>query len=107
MSNLPLLSPEPVWTYFEEICSIPRLSKNETKIREYLIDFARRNNLESKEDKTGNILIFKPASQGWENRKTVVLQSHMDMVGEKNADYPHDWFKDPITPVLKGDWVTA
>ncbi len=76
-------------------------------IRKYLLDFAGKNGLSSKEDDIGNILIEKPASPGLENRKTVVLQSHMDMVGEKNADYPHNWRKDPIIPVVKGDWVMA
>ncbi len=107
MSVFSALKPLPVWIYFEEICSIPRLSKNEAKIREYLISFARENNLESKEDNIGNILIIRPSSPGWENRKTLVLQSHMDMVGEKNADHPHNWFNDPITPVISGEWVTA
>ena len=107
MSNLKSLDPKPVWIYFEEICSIPRLSKNEFRIRKYLLDFASKNNLESKEDEVGNILITRAASPGMENRKTVVLQSHMDMVGEKNSDYPHDWEKDAIVPVVKGDWVTA
>lgn len=107
MSVLGQLNPAPIWIYFEEICSIPRLSKNEGKIRHYLLDFAKRNNLESKEDEVGNILITKLATPGMENRKTVVLQSHMDMVGEKNADYPHDWATDPIIPVVKDEWVTA
>jgi dipeptidase D len=107
MSILNQLKPAPVWIYFEEICKIPRLSKNEGQIRKYLLDFAAINGLESKEDNIGNILIVKPASPGMENRKTVVLQSHMDMVGEKNADYVHDWGKDPIIPVVKGDWVMA
>jgi dipeptidase D len=107
MSILSKLNPVPIWIYFEEICKIPRLSKNEGEIRKYLLEFARKNGLESKEDNIGNILIIKPASPGLENRKTVVLQSHMDMVGEKNADYPHDWTKDPIIPVVKGEWVMA
>jgi dipeptidase D len=101
------LTPYPVWNFFGEICSIPRLSKNEGRIRKYLLDFARKNNLEAKEDSIGNILIIKPAYPGFENRKTVVLQCHMDMVGEKNADYPHDWLKDPIIPVIENDWVSA
>ncbi|MCU0472204.1 MAG: aminoacyl-histidine dipeptidase [Bacteroidales bacterium] len=101
------LKPSPVWEYFDEICRIPRLSKNEERIRKYLLEFARKNNLESKEDNTGNILIIRPPSPGMENRKTVVLQSHMDMVGEKNADHPHDWKKDPIIPVINEGWVTA
>ena len=107
MSVLGQLNPTPIWTYFEEICGIPRLSKDEVLIREYLLDFARKNNLQAKEDEVGNILIIKPASPGRENIKTVVLQSHMDMVGEKNADYPHNWKTDPIIPVLKDGWVCA
>jgi dipeptidase D len=107
MSILSHLEPEPIWTYFEEICKIPRLSKNEGHIRKYLLDFARKNELESKEDNIGNILIIRPASRGMENRKTIVLQSHMDMVGEKNADYPHNWTRDPIIPMIMGDWVMA
>ena len=107
MSILSQLNPAPIWIYFEEICKIPRLSKNEGKIRQFLLDFAKKNNLESKEDEVGNILITKPSTIGMENRKTVVLQSHMDMVGEKNAAYPHDWTADPIIPAIKGGWVTA
>jgi dipeptidase D len=107
MSVLSNLNPTPIWIYFEEICKIPRLSKNEGKIRKYLVDFASNNNLEIKEDNVGNILITRPADKGMENRKTVVLQSHMDMVGEKNADYPHDWAKDPIIPIINGNWVIA
>ena len=101
------LKPVPVWQYFVEICKIPRLSKNEGRIRVSLLDFARKNNLESKEDDIGNILITRPATPGMENRKTVVLQSHMDMVGEKNADHPHNWMTDPIIPVVNGKWVSA
>ena len=101
------LTPEPIWKYFEEICNIPRLSKNEGKIRQYLIDFAIRNNLEHKQDAIGNILIIRPSSRGFENRKTVVLQCHMDMVGEKNADYIHNWETDPIIPFIKEGWVGA
>lgn len=107
MGILSQLSPESIWIYFEEICRIPRLSKNEGKIRQYLLEFAKKHKLESKADEVGNILIIKPPHKGMENRKTVVLQSHMDMVGEKNADYPHDWTIDPIIPAIKEGWVTA
>ncbi len=107
MSTLSKLNPSPVWKYFEEICKIPRLSKNEASIRTYLLDFALKNNLESKEDTAGNILIFRQASPGYQNVRTVVLQSHMDMVGEKNADYPHNWAKDSIIPVIDNEWVSA
>ena len=107
MSLLHNLKPLPVWQYFEEICKIPRLSKNEGKIREYLLRFAAENKLESKEDSTGNILITRKASEGFKNIKTIVLQSHMDMVGEKNADNPHNWDIDPIVPFVKDGWVAA
>lgn len=107
MSTLSHLSPVPIWNYFEEICRIPRLSKNEGRIRKYLLDFASLHKLVSKEDSIGNILIIRPAAPGYENRKTVVLQSHMDMVGEKNADYPHDWLNDPIIPHIVEGHVAA
>ncbi|MCX6302101.1 MAG: aminoacyl-histidine dipeptidase [Bacteroidia bacterium] len=107
MSVYKQLKPSLVWQYFEEICRIPRLSKNELRIRKFLLDFARKNNLESKEDEIGNILIVKPSSPGMENVKTIVLQSHLDMVGEKNSDHPHNWEIDPIIPVVNGEWVSA
>ena len=107
MGQLSDIKPRKVWSYFEEICTIPRLSKNEGKIREYLLDFARRNNLAAKEDESGNILIVREASPGREKVMTVVLQSHLDMVGEKNAAHPHDWERDPIIPVVDGKWVGA
>jgi len=107
MSLLSELNPAPIWIYFEEICKIPRLSKNEGKIRSFLLDFAHVNNLESKEDSSGNILITKPATRGFENRNTIVLQSHMDMVGEKNSDNPHNWATDPVIPYIENGWVAA
>jgi len=107
MSVFKGLKPSPVWQYFGEICKIPRLSKNEGEIRRYLLDFAKSNDLDSKEDESGNILIVRPAAAGMENRKVIVLQSHLDMVGEKNADHPHDWRNDPINPVMNDGWVSA
>jgi dipeptidase D len=86
---------------------IPRLSKHEQQLRAYLLSFADLHGLKAKEDEIGNILIIKPSSPGLEKRKTVVLQSHMDMVGEKNADHPHDWNKDPILPAVTDGWVSA
>ncbi|MDZ7636629.1 MAG: hypothetical protein U5L72_20320 [Bacteroidales bacterium] len=91
MGELGEIKPRRVWSYFEEICRIPRLSKNEGRIREYLLDFARKNNLEAREDGVGNILIIREAAPGKEKVSTVVLQSHLDMVGEKNAAHPHNW----------------
>lgn len=107
MSILSDLYPAPIWIYFEEICKIPRLSKNEGKIRSYLLNFASGRNLEQKEDSVGNLIIVKPASPGFENRKILVLQSHMDMVGEKNGDYPHNWLTDPIVPYIENGFVKA
>src|SRR4030042_1237595 len=107
MSVFDGLKPSPVWNFFEDICKIPRLSKNEGRIREYLLDFAKKNNLESKEDEIGNILIVKQSSPGMENRKCVVLQSHLDMVGEKNADHPHNWQAEPIIPLVNNGWISA
>jgi len=107
MSELKNLKPGPVWHYFSEICRVPRLSKNEERIRKYLLDFAKGNNLEHREDSTGNILIVRKPAQGKEKLKTVVLQSHMDMVGEKNADHPHNWMNDPIIPHADEEWVYA
>jgi len=101
------LEPSLLWSYFEDICKIPRLSKNEDKIRLFLKDFAKKNKLEVQEDKVGNILITKEADPGYEDRKSIVLQSHMDMVGEKDADTEHDWLNDPIIPIIEDGWVTA
>lgn len=107
MSVFKGLKPEALWQYFEEICRIPRLSGNEGKIRQYLLEFAGKNNLEAKEDNIGNVLITRPPCPDHLNRETVVLQSHLDMVGEKNADHPHDWTKDPIRPLSDGQWIRA
>jgi len=107
MSVIDNLEPKLLWKEFEEISKIPRCSKHEEKIREYLLDFAKQYGLKSKTDKTGNIVISKPASSGMEGKPTVILQSHMDMVCEKNSDVDHDFTKDPIKFKLNGDILTA
>ncbi len=107
MGILGELKPAMLWNYFEEICHIPRLSKNEDRIRAWLLEFAGSHNLEAFEDSAGNILIRREAAPGKEKVKTVILQSHLDMVGEKNADHPHNWERDPVIPVINGKWVTA
>jgi len=101
------LQPEEVWGYFEDICQVPRPSKKEGKIIDFLIRFAEKNQLAYKKDEVGNILIRKPASPGNEGGKTVVLQSHLDMVCEKNSDVVHDFDNDPILPRIDGEWVRA
>ncbi|MCF8234322.1 MAG: aminoacyl-histidine dipeptidase [Bacteroidales bacterium] len=101
------LEPKRIWHYFREILEIPRPSKKEEKIAEYLLNFGKRLNMETLRDETGNILIRKKASVGNENRKMVCLQSHIDMVGEKNSDKQFDFEKDPIQAYIDGDWVKA
>lgn len=85
------MKPAIVFRYFEEVCQVPRPSKKEEKIRAYLLDFAQKHNLACKTDDTGNVLMSKPATAGKENLKTVILQSHMDMVCEKNKDTQHNF----------------
>lgn len=101
------LKPEAVWGYFEEICQIPRPSKKEGKIAAWLMEFARQHQLQARQDKAGNVLISKPATKGCENVPGVVLQSHMDMVCEKNSDVKHDFDQDAIQPYIDGEWVKA
>jgi dipeptidase D len=101
------LKPELLWFYFGEICKIPRPSKKEGRIASYINQTAETLGLEHKTDSIGNILVIKPASKGFENRKIVVLQSHLDMVCEKNSDTLHDFDKDPIQPYIDTDWVKA
>ena len=101
------LQPALVWEIFDDITAVPRPSKSEEKIGAWLIDFARQHSLDYRTDKAGNITIFAPATAGMEGRPTVVLQSHMDMVCEKNADTVHDFANDPIQTYIDGDWVRA
>ena len=101
------LKPASVFHYFEEICRVPRPSKKEEKIRNYLVDFAKAYALEYKVDEAGNVLISKPATAGMENLKKVVLQSHMDMVCEKNNQTVHNFETDPIETYIDGEWLKA
>lgn len=107
MNKLNKLEPSTVWHYFENVCKVPRSSGKEGKIIEYLFSFAKTHNLLVKRDEVGNVLITKPASKGMDNCRTIVLQSHLDMVCEKNAETIHDFENDPIKPYINGDWVTA
>lgn len=107
MNKLEHLKPQPLFNYFEQICQIPRPSKKEEKIRKFLLDFAKEHNLTAKTDKAGNVLISKPAYPGRENRPVVILQTHMDMVCEKNSDKIFDFDNDPIEPIIADGWVKA
>ena len=101
------LKPAGLFHYFHEICQVPRPSKKEEKILAYLKDFAEKHKLAYVQDKTGNIIIRKPATAGYKNRETTILQSHVDMVCEKNNDIQHDFDNDPIEIVIEGDWMKA
>ena len=101
------LKPAGVFKYFAEICQVPRPSKKEEKIIAYLKAFGEKHNLETKVDEAGNVLIKKPATPGKENLQTVILQSHVDMVCEKNNDVEHDFLVDPIETEIDGEWMKA
>jgi len=101
------LKPTSVWQYFEDICQIPHPSKKEEKLCAFLMNFAKQHKLEAHQDKAGNTIIKKPAFKGFEKMKTVVLQSHIDMVCEKNADKVFDFDNDAIQIVIDGDWIRA
>lgn len=101
------LQPKAVFDCFSQVNRIPRPSKREEKMIEFLKSFGERLGLPTKVDEAGNVLITKPATPGFENRRTVVLQSHMDMVCEKNADSSFDFMKDPIEAYVDGEWLKA
>ncbi|HEC94422.1 MAG TPA: M20/M25/M40 family metallo-hydrolase, partial [Thermoplasmatales archaeon] len=107
MSSILEFEPKLVWKHFDEIRKIPRCSKHEEKIREYILSFAKKQGLKAKTDKAGNVLVEKPATKGMENKPIVVLQGHMDMVCEKNRDVEHDFSRDPIKLKIEGDILTA
>ncbi len=101
------LSPAAIWKYFEEICQVPRSSKHEEKIIRYLLDFAKQHKLPVRQDKTGNVLITKTATPGCEKSPVIILQSHIDMVCEKNSNVVHNFLTDPILPYIDGEWIKA
>lgn len=101
------MHPTKIWHFFNEICSIPHPSKKEERMIQYLMKFGQDRQLETLKDKAGNVLIRKAATPGMEKKPWVCLQSHMDMVCEKNNDTIHDFEKDPIRPYIDGEWVKA
>ena len=101
------LRPEGIWRWFVEISRIPRCSKNEAAISRFILDTAKKLGLHATGDSVGNVVVRKPASPGRENTAGVCLQGHMDMVCEKLKDSPHDFAKDPIRLVRKGDVIMA
>ena len=101
------LKPACVFEQFAKINQIPRPSKHEEKMIEYLKSFGESHGLETEVDETGNVIIRKPATKGFENKETVILQSHMDMVCEKLVDIAFDFHKDAIQTYVDGEWLKA
>jgi dipeptidase D len=101
------LQPADFWRHFCELSRIPRCSRNEAKIRSYIIDQAARFNLDFRVDAAGNLVVVKPASGGHASRPTAVLQCHLDMVCEKEPDLDFDFDTDPIQLIREGDWLRA
>lgn len=101
------LQPIELWSHFESLNSVPRPSKKEERIRQFMVDFGTNLGLETIVDQIGNVIIKKEASPGMENRKTVILQSHLDMVHQKNADRVFDFDQQGIEMIVEGDWVRA
>lgn len=101
------LSPQHVWEYFYELTQIPRPTGHMEAVTRFIVAFGKGLGLETLQDEVGNVVIRKPATPGLEGRKTVTLQSHLDMVPQKNSSVKHDFLTDPIDAYIDGDWVTA
>jgi dipeptidase D len=107
MSEITNLKPQNVWKHFDALTQVPRPSGHLDKIRQFLVDFGKKVGVESFSDEAGNVIYRKPATPGMENRKTVILQAHMDMVPQKNNDTVHNFETDPIQTYIDGEWVKA
>lgn len=107
MSQICNLLPSKLWKYFDEINAIPRASKKEERIIKYIQDFGNSRGLKTMTDEVGNVVITKNASKGNEDKETIVLQSHLDMVHQKNNDVNFDFDREGIRMVIEGDWVKA
>ena len=107
MTNTDILQPKVVFDCFAEVNKVPRPSKKEEQMIEFLKNFGEGLGLETKVDETGNVIIRKGATPGYENRRTVILQSHMDMVCEKNADLDFNFMTDAIQTWIDGEWMKA
>lgn len=101
------LSPESLWNHFADLNEVPRASKKEERVIQFMVDFGKKLGLETKVDDVGNVIMKKPATPGMEDRQIVVLQSHLDMVHQKNADTNFDFDTEGIKMLVNGDWVHA
>lgn len=99
--------PNKLWNHFADLNAVPRPSKKEERVIEFMISFGKSLNLETIKDNAGNVIIKKPASPGLENRKKVILQSHLDMVHQKNNDTVFDFESEGIRMRVQGDWIDA
>ena len=107
MSEIKNLQPECIWKNFHALTQVPRPSGHLEKVQQFLLDFAARVGVEAFKDSGNNIVMRKPATPGYENRKTVLLQAHMDMVPQKSPESTHNFETDPIETYIDGDWVKA
>lgn len=105
--TLSALEPRPVWSHFAELAAIPRPSKQEARVAAYVESVAAARGWSVRRDAAGNVVVGVPATAGSERAPVVVLQGHLDMVGEKNRDVAHDFDRDPIRPRVVGEWVHA
>ncbi len=106
-TDLQQLTPQSVWKHFHSLTRIPRPTGQMAEVTRFVTDFGKALNLETRQDKVGNVVIRKPATKGYENARMVILQSHLDMVPQKNSDVAHDFAKDPIQAYIDGEWVKA
>lgn len=107
MSEISTLAPQLLWQWFDKVCAIPHPSYHEEELAEFIVNWAKSKTFFVERDEAGNVLIRKPATVGMENRATIALQAHLDMVPQANAGTVHDFKKDPIQPYIDGDWVKA
>ncbi len=107
MDNIRNLEPKALWNHFADLNAVPRPSKKEERVIEFMKNFGKKLGLPTMVDEVGNVIIKKPASPGMENRTTIVLQSHLDMVCQKNADTDFDFDKEGIRMLVEDDWVRA
>ena len=107
MSDVSKLAPQEVFRYFKEISDVPRSSSHNEKISAYLVNFAKEHELEYYQDESGNVIIWKDGTPGYENSDMVMIQGHMDIVAEKTEDSTHDFQNDPLELIVDGDTLTA
>ena len=101
------LEPKKVFHFFEELTRIPHGSYNEKELSDWLVSFAKERGLRYKQDDALNVMIFKPATPGYENRKTIMIQAHIDMVAVKDEGVQHDFLKDPLPIYIDGDYIKS